>query len=57
MKIKITKKFVDQETGKTILPKKTIERNKERGQAIINAGYGEEVKPKAKKEDAGKEDK
>ncbi|CAL67409.1 hypothetical protein [Christiangramia forsetii] len=52
MKIKITKKFVDQETGKTILPKKTIERNKERGQAIINAGYGEEVKPKAKKSES-----
>ena len=50
MKIKITSKFIDKITGETILPKSTIERTKERGQEIIDAGKGIEIKPKAKKE-------
>ena len=50
MKLKITSKFIDKVTGETILPKTTIERTKERGEQIINAGKGVEIKPKAKKE-------
>ena len=50
MKIKITSQFIDKITGETILPKSTIERTKERGQEIIDAGKGIEIKPKAKKE-------
>jgi len=50
MKIKVTEKFIDKITGETILPKTTIERTKERGEEIINAGKGVEIKPKAKKE-------
>ena len=50
MKIKIKSKFIDKETGETILPKSTIERTNERGQEIIDAGKGVEIKPKARKE-------
>ena len=50
MNLKITSKFIDKVTGETILPKTTIERTKERGEEIIKAGKGAEIKPKAKKE-------
>lgn len=54
MKLRVLKKFVDKETGKTMLPKKQITRDKDRGQDLINKGYCAEVKSRKAKE--GEED-
>ena len=51
MKLRVLKKFVDKETGKTELPKKQITRDEERGQELIDKGYCTEVKSRKKKEE------
>lgn len=51
MKLRVLKKFVDQETGDTRLPKKQFTTNSERGQDLIDKGYCAEVKSRKKKKE------
>ena len=49
MKLRVLKKFVDQETNELLLPKKQITRDEERGKELIDKGYCAEVKSRKKK--------